>query len=134
MTPDQKRLVKDSWKQLLPTKEAAAELFYTRLFETSPEVRPYFKGDMKDQGRKLMVMLNTVVNAIDDLEPLIEPLQRSGRAHMGYGVKAEDYGKVGDALLWTLEQGLGDAFSEDVRQAWVRTYDMVARVMIAGAE
>jgi hemoglobin-like flavoprotein len=134
MTPEQKTLVKDSWAKVLPIKEQAAELFYTRLFETYPEVQPYFKGDMKEQGRKLMAMLNTAVSGLDNLEALIEPLKKSGKAHKGYGVKAEDYDKVGDAFLWTLGQGLGDAFTDDVKDAWVVTYTTVAGVMIEGAE
>ena len=93
-----------------------------------------FKGDMKDQGRKLMAMLNTAVNGLDNLETLIEPLKNSGAAHKVYGVKAEDYGKVGDAFLWTLGQGLGDAFTDDVKEAWTVTYTTVAGVMIEGAQ
>ena len=126
MTPEQKQLIKDSWVQILPIKEQAAELFYNRLFDTYPELRPLFKGDMKEQGRKLIAMLNTVVNGLDNLEGLIEALKESGKAHAGYGVKAEDYKKVGDAFLWTLERGLGDAFTPDVKEAWMVTYTFVA--------
>ena len=134
MTPEQKQLVKDSWAKVLPIKETAAELFYGRLFEAYPEVKPYFKGDMKEQGRKLMAMLNTAVSGLDNLDGLIEPLKQSGKAHRGYGVKAEDYNKVGDAFLWTLEKGLGDAFTPDVKEAWTVVYTTVAGVMIEGAE
>ena len=135
MTPKQKQLVKDSWAQVLPIKETVAELFYGRLFAIYPEVRPYFKsGDMKEQGRKLMVMLNTAVNGLDNLDALIEPLKQSGKDHKGYGVKAEDYDKVADAFLWTLDKGLGEAFSDEVKEAWVMTYTTVASVMIEGAE
>lgn len=133
MTPQHKQLVKDSWALVLPIKETAAELFYGRLFETYPEVKPLFKGDMKEQGRKLMAMLNTAVNSLDNIDALIEPLQKSGKAHAGYGVKAEDYNKVGDAFLWTLEKGLGDAFTADVKEAWTVVYTTVAGVMIEGA-
>lgn len=134
MTPEQKQLVKDSWAKVLPIKETAAELFYNRLFEVYPEVKPYFKGDMKEQGSKLMAMLNTAVNGLDNLEALIGPLKQAGKAHKGYGVKAEDYNKVADAFLWTLSQGLGDAFTDEVKEAWVVTYTTVATVMIEGAE
>jgi hemoglobin-like flavoprotein len=133
MTPEQKQLVKDSWAQVLPIKDTAAELFYGRLFEVYPEVKPYFKGDMKEQGRKLMAMLNTAVNGLDNLEALIEPLKNLGAKHKDYGVGAEDYNKVADAFLWTLGQGLGDAFTDEVKDAWVVTYTTVADVMIAGA-
>ena len=134
MTPEQKQLVKDSWSKVMPIKETAADLFYTRLFETCPEVKPYFKGDMQEQGRKLMAMLNTLVTGLDDLEGLLEPLRRSGMAHAAYGVRAEDYDKVGEAFLWTLERGLGDAFTSEVRQAWKVVYGTVAAVMIGGAD
>ena len=134
MTPEQKQLVKDSWAKVLPIQETAAELFYGRLFEIYPEVKPYFKGDMKEQGRKLMAMLNTAVSGLDKLDALIDPLKNSGKAHKGYGVKAEDYDKVGDAFLWTLEQGLGDAFTPEIEDAWTVTYSTVASVMIDGAE
>lgn len=132
MTPEQKQLVKDSWAQVLPIKEQAAELFYGRLFEQYPEVRPYFKGDIKEQGEKLMRMLNTAVTGLDDLEALLEPLKNLGKGHVEYGVTAEDYGKVGVTLLWTLEQGLGDAFTDDVKAAWAVTYGTVSSAMIEG--
>ena len=91
-------------------------------------------GDMKEQGRKLMAMLNTAVNSLDNIEALIGPLKHSGKAHAGYGVKAEDYDKVGASFLWTLEKGLGDAFTPDVKEAWTVVYTTVAGVMIEGAE
>lgn len=133
MTPEQKQLVKDSWAKVVPISETAAELFYGRLFDEYPEVKPYFKGDMKEQGRKLMAMLNTAVNGLDNIESLIEPLKKMGAGHKEYGVKAEDYDKVGAALLWTLGQGLGEAFTDDVKEAWTVTYGTVASVMIEGA-
>ncbi len=134
MTPEQKILVTESWNKVLPIKETAAELFYGRLFEVYPEVKPYFKGDMKEQGAKLMTMLHTAVSSLDNLEGLIEPLKQLGARHVKYGVKNEDYDKVGDAFIWTLEQGLGDDFNEEVRQAWLITYTTVATVMIEGAD
>jgi hemoglobin-like flavoprotein len=133
MTPEQKQIVKDSWAQVLPIKDTAAELFYGRLFEVYPEVRPMFKGDMKEQGDKLMTMLNTAVNGLDNLEGLLEPLKHLGAKHKGYGVSAGDYDKVADAFLWTLDKGLGEAFTDDVKDAWVVTYTTVASVMIDGA-
>ena len=134
MTPEQKQLVIASWANLLPISETVAELFYGRLFETYPELRPHFRGDTREQGRKLMAMLNMLINGLDDLEGLLEPLRRSGMAHAAYGVRAEDYDKVREAFLWTLERGLGDAFTPDVRQAWKVVYGTVAAVMIGGAE
>ncbi len=133
MTPDQKLLVKDTWAKVLPIQEQAAEMFYSRLFEQYPEVKPYFQGDMKEQGKKLMAMINTAVNGLDQLETLLEPIKKMGARHVDYGVKDEDYDKVAAALLWTLEQGLGSSFTPKVKEAWTVTYMTVADVMKAGA-
>ena len=133
MTPEQKQLVIESWEKVVPIQEAAAEMFYERLFIEYPEVKPYFKGDMKEQGRKLMTMINTAVNSLDRIDDLVEPLKRAGKAHAGYGVKEKDYDKVGASLLWTLEQGLKDTFTPEIKDAWTVTYLTVAGVMIEGA-
>lgn len=133
MTPEQKELVKNSWAQVMPIKETAAELFYNRLFDQYPEVKPYFKGDMKEQGKKLMMMINTAVGGLDNLESLIEPVKALGKKHVGYGVTKEDYDKVGASLLWTLEQGLKDSFTPEVKEAWTVTYTTLADVMIEGS-
>lgn len=134
MTPEQKQLVKDSWAKVLPIQETAAELFYGRLFDQYPEVKPYFKGDMKEQGKKLMSMINIAVNGLDNLEGLIDPVKDLGKRHTNYGVKEEDYAKVGASLLWTLEQGLGEGFTPDVKDAWTATYSAVSGLMIEGSE
>ena len=133
MTPEQKQLVQESWAKVLPIQEVAAGLFYGRLFDQYPEVKPYFKGNMKEQGKKLMKMITMAVNSLDNLEALIEPLKQSGKVHVAYGVKKEDYAKVGVSLLWALEQGLESAFTPEVAEAWGITYDTVAGVMIEGA-
>lgn len=132
MTPEQKSLVKESWAMVLPNQEATAGLFYGRLFDQYPEVRPMFKGDMQEQGEKLMKMLDLAVNSLDDVESLIEPLKAAGKAHKDYGVAEADYQKVAASLLWTLEQGLGDAFTPKVKEAWTQTYTTLAGVMIEG--
>ena len=134
MTPEQKQLVKDSWAKVLPIQETAAELFYGRLFDQYPEVKPYFKGDMKEQGKKLMSMINIAVNGLDNLESLVDPVKDLGKRHTDYGVKEEDYAKVGASLLWTLEQGLGEGFTPDVKDAWTATYSAVSGLMIEGSE
>jgi hemoglobin-like flavoprotein len=133
MTPEQIALVKDSWAKVMPISDKAAELFYGKLFDTYPEVQPYFKGDMQDQGRKLMAMINTAVNGLDNLGPLVPAVQEMGKRHVGYGVKDEDYDKVAVCLLWTLEQGLGDAFTPETKEAWTVMYTTVADVMKAAA-
>jgi hemoglobin-like flavoprotein len=133
MTPEQIKLVKESWEKVVPISEQAAELFYGRLFEQYPEVKSMFTGDMTEQGRKLMATLNIVVNALDNLEPMVSMIAESGRRHAGYGVKDEDYDKVAAALLWTLEQGLQEAFTADVKTAWVEAYTTLAGVMKSAA-
>jgi len=133
MTPEQVKLVKDSWAQVAPISEQAAELFYGRLFELNPDYRALFKGDMKSQGKMLMSMLNTAVASLDKLDAIVPAVQALGQRHVGYGVKAEDYDTVAEALLWTLGQGLGEGFTDEVREAWTLTYTTLATVMIEAA-
>ncbi len=129
MTPEQITLVQESWEKVTPIADTAAELFYGRLFEMAPEVKPYFKGDMKEQGRKLMTMIGTAVNALNNVEAVVPAIQDLGKRHVSYGVKPEDYDSVGAALLWTLEQGLGDAFTAETKEAWATVYGVVATTM-----
>ncbi|MEW8211037.1 MAG: globin family protein [Candidatus Thiodiazotropha taylori] len=134
MTPEQITHVKSSWSKVEPIADQAAALFYGRLFEVYPEVKPYFKGDMEAQGKKLMSMIGTAVGSLDNLEPLLPVIRESGKRHAEYGVQAVDYDKVADALLWTLAEGLGDAFTDEVKDAWVVTYTALAGVMKEGAQ
>lgn len=134
MTPEQKNIVQETWAAVVPIQEKAAELFYGRLFSEYPEIKPLFKGDMQEQGEKLMKMIDQAVSSLDNLEPLIDPLKAAGKAHKGYGVAKADYDKVGACLLWTLEQGLGDAYNPAVQEAWGETYNTLSSVMIEGAE
>jgi len=129
MTPEKIALVKNSWQLVVPIKETAAELFYGQLFVLNPSLRVMFKGDMVEQGRKLMVMINTVVVSLDNLGPILGRVQELGRGHVAYGVKEEHYDTVGSALIWTLGQGLGDAFTPAVKQAWVEAYTILSSAM-----
>lgn len=129
MTPAQKDLVRTTWAQVVPIKEKAAELFYGKLFELDPAVKPMFKNDMAEQGKKLMMSINTVVNSLDRLEPMVPILQDMGRRHKGHGVQDAHYDTVGTALLWTLETGLGPAFTPEVKSAWTEAYTLIATVM-----
>ncbi|WP_322629255.1 globin family protein [Halothiobacillus sp.] len=129
MTPEQKDLVRSTWAQVVPIKEKAAELFYGELFELDPSVKPMFKNDMEEQGKKLMMSINTVVNSLDRLDPMVPILQDMGRRHKGYGVQDKHYDTVGAALLWTLEAGLGPAFTPAVKTAWTEAYTVIATVM-----
>ena len=129
MTPDQIALVQGTWARVVPIKETAAELFYGRLFELDPRLRALFKGDIKEQGRKLMAMINVAVGSLDKLDAIVPAVKDLGRRHDGYGVKPQDYATVATALLWTLEKGLGDAFTPAVKAAWTETYTVLAKTM-----
>lgn len=133
MNPETIGLVKSSWAKVVPISETAAELFYGKLFELDPSVKPMFKGNMKEQGRKLMAILNTAVNALDKLDTIIPAIQDMGRRHVDYGVKDEHYDTVGEALIWTLGQGLKDDFTEATKDAWIAVYTLVADTMKAAA-
>jgi hemoglobin-like flavoprotein len=129
MNAEQKVLVQESFAKVLPISETAADLFYNRLFELDPALRPLFKGDMKEQGRKLMDMINIAVKGLDDLDKIVPAVQALGQRHGGYGVKDKDYDTVATALLWTLEQGLGNDFTPEVKAAWVEVYLLLSGVM-----
>jgi len=133
MTPEQVVLVKGSWAQVTPIADKAAELFYGKLFELDPALKPLFKGDMVEQGAKLMKMINTAVNGLDRLDEIVPAVQQLGVRHVAYGIKDEDYDTVGAALLWTLEAGLGEAFTADTRTAWATVYGILADTMKTAA-
>ncbi len=129
MSPEQVTLVQSTWAKVRLISETAAELFYGRLFEIAPSVKPFFKGDIKEQGRKLMQMIGVAVNGLSQPETIVPAVQDLGRRHVGYGVKAEHYDTAGAALLWTLEQGLGEAFTPEVKEAWTEAYGLLSSVM-----
>lgn len=133
MTPAEVNLVKRTWTRVIPIKETAAGLFYNKLFELDPTVKPMFKGDIKEQGAKLMATLNVVVESLDKLDEVVPVAQALAVRHVAWGVKPEHYDTVGAALLWTLEQGLGDGFTADVKQAWTRAYTTLAGAMKSAA-
>jgi hemoglobin-like flavoprotein len=124
-------LVKDSWAKVEPIAPAAATLFYDRLFSVAPGVRPLFPADMTEQKGKLMAMLGAVVGGLDDLNGIVGDVQALGARHAGYGAAPEHYPVVGECLLWTLGQGLGDEFTPEVKQAWTEAYGVLASTMIA---
>ena len=133
MTPRQKELVHESFMQVIPISDTAAELFYGRLFSMNPEYRALVNGDMTEQGRKLMQHLNMVVRGLQKLEQIVPAVQTLGRKHVHYGVQPQDYDAVGEALIWTLEQGLGPSFTPEVRDAWMAAYTILASTMIEAA-
>ncbi len=129
MTPETKMLVQKSFEQVLPMAEAAAELFYFRLFKLDPALQNLFRGDMAEQGHKLMNMLRVAVAGLDRLDTLIPAVQKLGQRHVGYGVRPQHYQVVGEALLWTLEAGLGDSFTAETAAAWAEVYATLSGVM-----
>ncbi|MDP1749170.1 MAG: globin family protein [Reyranella sp.] len=133
MTPHQIKLVQTSFAQVAPIAATAADLFYGRLFEIAPEVRAMFPDDLSGQKKKLMAMLGTVVAGLSHVDTLLPAVRALGRRHAGYGVSAEQYAPVGAALLWTLEKGLGTAFTTEVEEAWSSAYTMLAGAMIDAA-
>ncbi len=128
-----KTLVQDSWAQVMPISEVAAALFYAKLFELDPSLQALFKGDMKEQGKKLMQMITVAVRGLDRIEELVPAVQALGARHVGYGVKDAHYDTVAAALLDTLEKGLGDAFTSEVKAAWVEVYAVLATTMKGAA-
>ena len=126
-------LVQSSFARVEPIADTAAALFYTRLFELDPSLRLMFKGNMAEQGKKLMTTLKVVVNGLTRLEALVPAVQALGRRHASYGVADEHYDMVAEALLWTLQQGLGEYFTPDVAAAWCAAYGILADVMKAAA-
>ena len=129
MTPEQVELVQSSFKKVEPIATEAGNMFYGRLFEIAPQVRPMFSDDIAEQRDKLLKMLSTAVNNLHQVEQIIPAVRDLGRRHVDYGVKDEHYDTVGSALLWTLEQGLKDEFTPEVKDAWTETYTTLATVM-----
>jgi hemoglobin-like flavoprotein len=130
MTPVEISLVKDSFRKVLPIADQAAALFYARLFELDPALRHLFRGNMVEQGRKLMTMIATAVASLERLDTIVPAVRQLGARHSGYNVREEHYATVGAALLWTLEKGLAADFTPAVRDAWTNTYTLLANTMI----
>lgn len=129
MTPEQKNLVQKSFVKVVPIADQAAALFYAKLFMLDPSLKPLFKGDMAEQGKKLMRMIGMAVNGLDNLDKLVPVVEDLGRRHVPYGVKAEHYDTVGSALLYTLEEGLGADFTPAIKDAWAAVYGVLASTM-----
>lgn len=127
-------LVRSTFAKLLPLQSAVAGLFYDRLFQIAPELREMFPADLTMQKEKLMDMLAAGIGKLHDLASLTEVLKALGARHRGYGTTAAHYDLVAQALISTLEQGLGSAFTPDVRAAWVKVYVLLATTMQSGAD
>jgi hemoglobin-like flavoprotein len=133
MTPSQVEMVQQSFSKVAPIAEQAAALFYGRLFEIAPQTKPLFRGDMKEQGKKLMGTLAVVVGGLTRLETILPAASALAKKHVGYGVKAADYTPVGAALLWTLEKGLGPEWTPELATAWTTAYTTLSGYMISEA-
>src|SRR3954471_11701052 len=133
MNPAEIKLVQDSFSKVAPISAQAAVIFYDRLFEVAPAVRAMFPDDMTEQRKKLMGTLAVVVNGLTNLESVLPAASALAKRHVGYGAKPEHYPVVGSALLWTLETGLGDAWTPDVAEAWTAAYGTLSGYMIAEA-
>jgi hemoglobin-like flavoprotein len=128
--PEQKEMVRSTWAMVVPISDDAAKLFYGRLFEIDPSTQPLFaETDMAEQGKKLIQTLDVAVASLDNLENVRPAIEALGRRHVEYGVKEEHYDTGGEALLWTLEQGLGERFTPEVKEAWAETYGLVTTLM-----
>jgi hemoglobin-like flavoprotein len=132
MTNEQIKLVQDSFSKIAPIAETAAQLFYARLFELDPDLELLFKGNLTQQGRKLMQMLGLAVNGLNRMEQLLSVVRSLGTRHLIYGVRDKDYDTVGQALLWTLRKGLGEVFTPEVEAAWSEVYATLASAMQSG--
>jgi hemoglobin-like flavoprotein len=133
MNPTQVKLVQQSFAKVAPISETAAVLFYDRLFEIAPTVRAMFPADMTEQRKKLMAMLAAVVNGLANLDSILPAASALAKRHVAYGAKAEHYPVVGSALLWTLEKGLGEAWTPELADAWTAAYGTLSGYMISEA-
>jgi hemoglobin-like flavoprotein len=133
MTPDQVKIVQDSFAKVAPISDQAATIFYDRLFEVAPPVKAMFPSDLTEQRKKLMATLAVVVNGLSNLESILPAASALAIRHVSYGAKPEHYPVVGAALLWTLEKGLGEAWTAEVASAWTAAYGTLSGYMISEA-
>jgi len=129
ITQSQIELVRSSFVQVARIADAAGALFYRRLFELDPALRSLFRSDLHEQGRKLIQMLGTAVAWLNRPDKLIPTIEALGRRHETYGVTPRDYETVGEALLLTLAEGLGEAFTPEVKDAWTAVFELIASAM-----
>lgn len=134
MTPEKINLIKSSWSYVITHSEQAGELFYQKLFETAPQLRPMFKGDVKEQSQKLISMVTVVITKLDKLEQILPEVAALAKRHVKYGVNKNHFPVVGGALIWTLEQGLAERWTPQLKAAWVEVYEILSKAMITAME
>jgi hemoglobin-like flavoprotein len=130
MNARQIQLVKETWGFVIVKSDEAGQLFYSRLFEVAPEVKHMFKGDMKEQARKLMSMVTLIVSKLDKLDTILSEIRSLASRHNRYGTKRDHYAAVGESLIWTLKTGLGDRWTKETEEAWTAVYKILAGAMI----
>ncbi len=129
MSPETVKMVQESFQKVAPIADKAADIFYDRLFEVAPQVRPMFPAEMSNQKEKLMKTLGVAIQNLHQVETVLPTIKELAVKHIDYGVKDEHYDIVGGALLYTLEKGLGDAWTSELKDAWAEVYNTVATVM-----
>lgn len=129
MTPEQKKIVHDSFRKTLQKREDFAEYFYACLFDIAPELKPLFRENIEEQAHRFIGMVSLAVAGLKDHENVTPAFENLGQRHRGYKIGAKHYEPFGRALIWTLDQVLGDEFTPEVRQAWVAWYELVAQTM-----
>jgi hemoglobin-like flavoprotein len=133
ITPEQIASVRASYDKIAPIRATAGALFYRRLFELDPELRPLFRSNLQIQAIKLMSMIELIVDNLGQFEQLLPQVQALGRAHVGYGARDANYETVETALLWTLRIGLEEQFTPTDEVAWGAAYELIAETMKAAA-
>jgi len=132
VTAEQIALVQATWRQVHPVAERTAEFFYGHLFALDPSLRPLFRADLQEQGRKLIATIAFAVDSLAQLEHVAPEVRALGRRHAGFGVEERHYDTVGAALMWTLERVLGAGFTREMADAWSAAYGVLADVMKQG--
>ncbi len=134
MNSRQVLLVQKSFEQVKPIADLAADLFYDRLFVLDPDLRRLFQSDMSEQKHHLMTTLAFAVSGLNKPDRILPAVRQLGIRHIGYGVQEHHYQVVGEALLWTLAQGLGEYFTPEVEAAWTAVYTLLATTMQEAAQ
>jgi hemoglobin-like flavoprotein len=133
VNPEQITLIRSTWARVVASNEPVARLFYARLFSIDPSLRSQFRADIDSQGKKLVDMMQAIVNSLDQQDRMLSAARELGRRHHFYGVREEDYDSVREAMMWLFEQTLGERYTPDADRAWRKLYDMLAAAMIEGA-
>ena len=134
MTPKQIELVEDSWDFAITNTEGAGMIFYSRLFEIAPELKPLFKESQEAQAQKLVSLISFAVSKLNTIGEIVDDVKSLGKRHKKYNVKPEHYAIVAEALLWTLEKALQKRWNKEMKEAWVTVYTLLSTTMIAASQ